>query len=149
VCCRHHLVGVLNALRSPDISIASSEHFSVLHLFTCPISRFGHLANGLLVNTSPFIVTDWKVRRSLSLYLSSESPVAGTPVYCFSICWKNRIARIEDTERLKFRVFRLGLSKDGDVRVGIAPEGEEILISVFGLHPVARDDVRSPQVQVR
>ena len=46
-------------------------------------------------------------------------------------------------------VFRLGLFEDGDVRVGIFPEGEEILIGVFGLGRVARDNVRSAQLQVR
>src|SRR5206468_3347182 len=43
----------------------------------------------------------------------------------------------------------LGLFDNGDVRVGILPEREEIRIGVFGLGYVARNNVRSTHLQVR
>jgi hypothetical protein len=47
-------------------------------------------------------------------------------------------------ELLQLRVLRLGLFQDGDVGVGVFPEGEEILIG--GERPNARDiDIRSPR----
>ena len=33
---------------------------------------------------------------------------------------------------LQFRVFRLGLLEDGDVRVGVLPKGEEVLVGRAG-----------------
>jgi hypothetical protein len=45
-------------------------------------------------------------------------------------------------------VFRPSLFEDGDVLVGIFPEGKEILIGVFGLGPVARGNICSAQLQV-
>src|SRR5215471_17921411 len=46
-------------------------------------------------------------------------------------------------------VFRLGLLENRDVGVGILPNGQEILIGTPGLDSVARNNVRSAQLQVR
>jgi hypothetical protein len=62
--------------------------------------------------------------------------------------WKAK-QRARCTKRLKLRVFCLGPSQDGEVRVGIVPEGEEILICGLGLGHVARDNVCSAQLHVR
>jgi hypothetical protein len=40
-------------------------------------------------------------------------------------------------ELMKSRVLRFGLLEDGDVRVGVFPEGEEILVGRTGLGGVA------------
>jgi hypothetical protein len=39
---------------------------------------------------------------------------------------------------LQFRVLRLGLLQDGDVGIGVLPEGEEVLIGSLGLRGISR-----------
>jgi hypothetical protein len=46
-------------------------------------------------------------------------------------------------------VFCPGLFEDGDVLVGIFPEGKEILIGILGLGHVARGNVWSAHLQMR
>ena len=60
-----------------------------------------------------------------------------------------RVAGARYSRSLQLGVFRLGLLDDWDVRVGILPNGQEILIGTPGLDPVARNNVRSAQLQVR
>ena len=43
----------------------------------------------------------------------------------------------------------LGLFEDGDVRVGILPQREEVVVSVLGFGSVTREKVCSSQLQVR
>jgi hypothetical protein len=40
---------------------------------------------------------------------------------------------------LQLRVLRLGFVQDGDVEVGISPEGEEVFVGGAGLVPAARE----------
>ena len=46
-------------------------------------------------------------------------------------------------------VFRFSLLQDGDVRIGVFPEGEEILIKVSRFFLVAYRQIASPQLQPR
>ena len=55
---------------------------------------------------------------------------------------------VETADRLQFRVFCVGQFENRDVRVGVPPETQELLIGAFGLNPVARDSVCSAQLQV-
>ena len=48
---------------------------------------------------------------------------------------------------LQLRVLRLGLLQDGDVRVGVFPEGEKFQIRVARLRSVALDGVGAGQLQ--
>jgi hypothetical protein len=50
---------------------------------------------------------------------------------------------------LQLRVLRLGLLEDGDVRVGVFPEREEILIGGFCLGGVTLHGVRSAKLEMR
>src|SRR5262249_6360189 len=54
-----------------------------------------------------------------------------------------------DKGSLQFGVFSFGLLQDGDVRVGVFPEGEEILISSARMGLVACQGVRARQSQMR
>jgi hypothetical protein len=44
-------------------------------------------------------------------------------------------------ESLQLRVLRLGLLQDGDVGVGVFPEGQEILVGSLGLGRVTLQDL--------
>ncbi len=55
-----------------------------------------------------------------------------------------------ETALVELSVFGLGLFEDGDVRVGVFPEGEEILVGGagfgkggIGVHGLCRGDARS------
>ena len=50
---------------------------------------------------------------------------------------------------LQLCVLRLGLLQDGDVGVGVFPEGKEVLVSGAGTFFVATHRLRSAQLQVR
>jgi hypothetical protein len=50
---------------------------------------------------------------------------------------------------LQFRVLRLGLIEDGDVGVGVFPEGEEVLILIATLGRVSRNCVCASKAQMR
>ena len=43
------------------------------------------------------------------------------------------VAWLPAVPSLQFRVFRLGLLEDGDVRVGVLPKGEEVLVGRAGI----------------
>ena len=43
-----------------------------------------------------------------------------------------------EAKLLQLRVLRLGFLQDGDVGVGVFPEGEEVLIGSLGLPGVSR-----------
>jgi hypothetical protein len=47
---------------------------------------------------------------------------------------------------LQLRVLRFGFLQDGDVGVGVFPEGEEILIRRFGLGDVAGDGISAGEL---
>ena len=51
-------------------------------------------------------------------------------------------------ELLQLRVLGLGLLQDGDVGVGVFPEGEEILIGGFGFGDVALHGIGATEVKV-
>ena len=68
---------------------------------------------------------------------------------CVSAVYVAPVRDCRVSYKSKLRVFCPGLFEDGDVRVGIFPEGKEILIGVFGLGHVARGNVCSAQLQVR
>jgi hypothetical protein len=48
---------------------------------------------------------------------------------------------------LQLRILRLGLLQDGDVNVGILPEGEEILIRRLGFDSVTGDGIRTGELK--
>ena len=50
---------------------------------------------------------------------------------------------------LELRIFRLSLLQNGDFRIGILPQREEILISGFCLCCVSGQNIGSPQLQAR
>jgi len=50
---------------------------------------------------------------------------------------------------LQFRVLRFGFFQDGDVRVGVFPEGEEILICRLGFGGVALQGVSATDLEMR
>src|SRR5580693_4712587 len=50
---------------------------------------------------------------------------------------------------LKLRVLCLGFLQDGDVGVGVFPEGEEIFVGGAGVALVAREYVGASKLQVR
>jgi hypothetical protein len=50
---------------------------------------------------------------------------------------------------LQRRVLRLGFLQDGDVGVGVFPEGEEILVGEFGFRRVTREGIRAGESEVR
>jgi len=50
---------------------------------------------------------------------------------------------------LQLLVLRLGFLQDGDVGVGVFPEGKEVLVPLAGTFFVARDSLGSSQLQVR
>jgi hypothetical protein len=58
---------------------------------------------------------------------------------------KNEERRKKDSRRPllqgspQLRVLGLGLPQDGDVRIGVFPESEEVLIGVFGFGAIALD----------
>jgi hypothetical protein len=54
-----------------------------------------------------------------------------------------------DRPSLQFRVFRLGLLQDGEVGVGVFPEGEEILIGHLGFGGVSLQDISARKVEMR
>ena len=49
---------------------------------------------------------------------------------------------------LHLRILRFGLLQDGDVRVGVFPEGEEILIGGTGLQGVALQGVGAGEAKL-
>ena len=49
---------------------------------------------------------------------------------------------------LQLRVLRFGLLQDGDVGVGIFPEGEEVLVGHFRFGGIARKHICSSQLKV-
>src|SRR5215469_653172 len=49
---------------------------------------------------------------------------------------------------LQLGVFRLGLLQDGDVGVGVFPQGEEILVGGAGFDGVALHEVGATQLQM-
>ena len=51
------------------------------------------------------------------------------------------------SQLLQFRVLRLGLFQDGDVRIGVFPEGEEVLIGRLGFGAVARNSAGSAELE--
>ena len=50
---------------------------------------------------------------------------------------------------MQFRVLRLGFLQDGDVGIGVLPEGEEVLILGAGLHRIAGEGVSAGEVKVK
>ncbi len=52
-------------------------------------------------------------------------------------------------ELLQLGVFRLGLFEDRDVRVGVFPKGEEILVGTLCFGLISRQDESSAQLQAR
>src|SRR6266852_3226459 len=53
-----------------------------------------------------------------------------------------------DEMSLQLRIFCFGLLKDGDVRVGIFPQREEVLIGGAGPGRIAFESVRTAEVEV-
>ena len=49
---------------------------------------------------------------------------------------------------MQLRVLRLGLLQDGDVGVGVFPEGEEVLVSGFGFGGVALQGIGSSKLEM-
>src|SRR2546428_13950373 len=50
---------------------------------------------------------------------------------------------------LYLRVLRLGFFQDGDVRIGVFPDGEEVLVGALGFRVVSRQSVGPAQLQAR
>ena len=50
---------------------------------------------------------------------------------------------------MQFRVLRFGLLQDGDVGVGVFPEGEEILVVGFSLEGVALQNIGAGEAESR
>src|SRR5262245_27300225 len=49
---------------------------------------------------------------------------------------------------LQFRVFRFGLLQDGDVGVGVFPEGEEVLVFATGVGKIALEGISAGETDV-
>ena len=49
---------------------------------------------------------------------------------------------------MQLRVLRFGLSQDGDVGVGVFPEGEEVLVSGFCFGTIALHRVAASQAEM-
>jgi len=49
---------------------------------------------------------------------------------------------------LQLRVFRLRFFQDGDVGVGVFPEGEKVLVGGFGFRSVPRESVSTRKAEV-
>ena len=55
---------------------------------------------------------------------------------------RGEITAQTDKQLLQLHVLRLGLLQDGDVGVGVFPEGEEILIGSFRFGRIALEHIR-------
>ena len=71
------------------------------------------------------------------------SSAPGLPTYRHKRNWSAASNRL-----LQFRVLGLGLLEDGDIGVGVFPQGEEILVRGACFGRVARQNVRSADLQV-
>ena len=49
---------------------------------------------------------------------------------------------------MQFRILRLGLLQDRDVRVGVFPEGEEVLVGLAAANIVADEGLSCPPLNV-
>src|ERR1700680_3083153 len=87
------------------------------------------------VNSSAFFISavDWLVRK------------AGCPVDQAQALTFSKLV----TELLQLGVFCLGLLKDRNIRIGVFPEGEEILIRGSGLCRIALQNVGAPELHMR
>lgn len=64
-------------------------------------------------------------------------------IYVLSICFRSLRSRV-----LQLRVLRLGLFVDGDVRISVLPEGEEVLICCFSFRGIVLHDISSAELQM-
>jgi hypothetical protein len=53
------------------------------------------------------------------------------------------------SQLLQLRVLRLGFLQDGDVGVGVFPEGQKILVSGLGFRGVAGEDISAGKAEMR
>ena len=58
------------------------------------------------------------------------------------------LARLCLNELLQLRVLRLGLLQNGDVGVGVFPEGEEVVVGDFCLGGVALQHIRATEAKM-
>lgn len=46
-------------------------------------------------------------------------------------------------------ILQLGSDENGDVRVGVFPKGEEILIGFSGIYAISQESIGASQIEVR
>ena len=63
--------------------------------------------------------------------------------------WQVNESGASSASLVQLRVLRLGFLQDGDVGVGVFPEGEEILVSRLGFGGIAGEDVGTGQANMR
>jgi hypothetical protein len=59
-----------------------------------------------------------------------------------------RASQRRQTRLFQFQVLRFGSDEDGDVRVGVSPKREEILIGRLGFGGVALHGVGAPEAEM-
>src|SRR5215470_8551879 len=72
-----------------------------------------------------------------------------TAVSSFSRVSKRTLSKSSDFALLQFRVLRFGLLQDGDVEVGVFPEGEEVLVGRASLRRIPSQNRGTTQPEVR
>src|SRR5215469_15891141 len=136
--------GALGARRAFDVSPALRHSLGAPQNPSFPPLNLHKAASAAI--TAGFLHVAVSKARTHYVPLSASCPLA-LPIQPRTYRGLRQMLGKIRSQSLQFCVFRLGLLQDGDVRVGVFPECEEILIRRLGFGVVSGEYVSAAKAQ--